>query len=320
MIRNKAEAMKLNIGVIGVGYWNHYVRILSEHQNVDQIYVCDLKQENLDRVTEKYPSVITATDFNYILSKPEIEGVILCTPVKTHCKIGEAVLNTNRSLLCEKAMTYTSDEAQRMINSSKMFGGKLCIGHTFEYNSLVQHIQKLLDEKVLGEIYYISMTRVGMSPVRQDVNALWDLGAHDFSMLIKWFGMPQSISSFGKSYLNDGIEDFVTTNVEFENNVIANIKNSWINPIKRRVVTIIGSKKMLEFDDIEKSLVIYDNDGKHKLDIEYKQPLSEQVNDFIDSILHDRQPLVTWESGLRVVKVLEAAQKSLKNNSEKVML
>lgn len=314
--------MKLKVAIIGFGYWNHYARIVNEHPDCELSMICDLKQENLDKAKEQFPNVITTTNHEDALMDKTISAVIICTPVKTHYGIAWASLFSFKHVLCEKAFTYTESEAKDLILKAKINNVKLSVGHTFSYNSCVKYIKKLLEEKALGDVYYVAMTRVGNSPKRQDVNALWDLGSHDISMLINWFGMPKEVSSFGESYLQDGLEDFCVTNLKFENRVIANIKNSWINPIKRRFVTIVGSEKMLVYDDLSKTVTLYFNDGA--VDIwnadQSAEPLKEQVNDFISSIINNHEPLVSGTDGLNVVRVLESCQKSLKNNSEKITL
>jgi len=221
----------------------------------------------------------------------------------------------------EKAFTSNSDEAKDLIKTAEANNVKLTVGHTYQHNDAVKYIKKLLDDKALGDIYYVSMTRVGMSPIRNDVNALWDLGAHDLSMLVNWFGMPKNVSSYGKSYLQDGLEDFVITNLEFENNVIANVRNSWLNPVKRRNITIVGSNKMVTFDDLEKTVEVYNKKGERlKVGTFKTEPLAEQLDDFVQAIVKNKEPLVSGTDGLRVVELLEAAQTSLKNRSQKINL
>jgi predicted dehydrogenase len=317
--------MKLKVGIIGCGgYWaKNYLRIINEHPDCKLNVICDSNIELLQKIKSehRYPIATENIETIFEYKEKELDCAIVCTPVKSHYRLVGELLNNGVHVLCEKAFTYKSVEAEDLIAASHYKGLSLSVGHTYIHNNYVQHIKKLLDEKVLGDIYYVSMTRFGMSPVRQDVSAMWDLSAHDVSMLLYWFGeIPQSVSVFGKSYLQDGIEDVTFMDLEFSNNVIANIRASWRNPIKRRNITIVGSKKMISFDDVAKTLEIYEGDNKEVIDIPYGEPLKNVVDDFIDSIINNRQPLVTGEDGLNVVRVLEAGQKSLNNNSEKVYL
>lgn len=314
--------MKLKFGLVGVGYWNHHFRLLTEHPDVELNMVCDRDSDALLRLRlpEGHKPIYCTPNLSDLLES-DLDCVVVSTPVTTHYEIVKKLLQSGKHVLVEKAYTDAFDKCAMLNAYSNERKLKLSVGHTYIHNTCVSYIKELLDKKELGDVYYVSMTRVGMSPVRQDVNAAWDLGAHDFSMLIHWFGMPKNISSYGKSYLNDGVEDVVFSNLEFENNIMAHVKNSWLNPTKNRTVTIVGSKKMIVFDDIEKSVEIYDSKGKleniHDLD---NDPLRQQLNDFISSISLDVKPLVTGTDGLNVVRVLEAATQSMKNNSEKVFL
>ena len=321
--------MKLKVAIVGIGYWGwHYCRIISEHPDCELVWISDLNQESLDKAKLKYPNAECSQLVLNLEGDDRIDAVILCTPVKTHHVIAEKILMAGKHLLCEKAMASYKVHCNEMISQARYKNVKLAIGQTYYYNSLVQKVKQLLDENYLGDVYYVSMTRVGMSPLRQDVSAWVDLGAHDVSILDYWFGMPKSIACFGESYLQDGLEDIVTAQLQFENKITATVRVSWLNPIKRRNISIIGSKKMLVFDDIEKTLTVFDKcyDGSSvnfsgiNLNVEYKEPLKEQVNDFIASILYDRQPLCGGIEGLNVVRVLEAGSKSLQMNSEKILI
>ncbi len=310
--------MKIRVGIIGFGYWaTNYARIISAHNKAELIVICDSSNESLNKASKQYPNVATSNS----LSGYDIDCCIVCTPVTTHFDIVAELLENRIPVLCEKAVTATEEDARELIDIAKEFGVTFSVGHTYIHNSYVQHIKKLLDEKARGDIYYVSMTRFGNSPVRNDVSAMWDLSAHDISMLLYWFNeLPQSVSVFGKSYLKDGIEDVTFMDLEFSNNIIANLRASWRNPIKRRNITIVGSKKMISFDDVAKTLEMYEGDKKEVINIPYGEPLKNVVDDFIDSIINKRKPLVTGNDGLNVVKVLEAGQQSLKRNSQKIYL
>jgi predicted dehydrogenase len=220
-----------------------------------------------------------------------------------------------KNVLCEKSFTSKSYQARELIELADNNGLTLAVAHTFEHNSLFKFTKNLIENGGLGDVYFVTLSRMGNSPKRMDVNCLIDLAAHDISMLISLFGMPKYVSAFGNSYLKDGIADVANINLEFENKTIVNIMCSWLSPQKERKVTIVGSKRKLVFDDIEKSLTIFDNDGEHKIDIEYKQPLAEQVNDFYESVTYNRQPIVGGYEGYQVVKVLEACNESLKQRN-----
>lgn len=313
--------MKLKCAVVGVGYWNHYVRILKNNPNVELSIVCDKNHERIkDQFDVSHPFIQYTTNLGDVL-KSDAEAVIVCTPVTTHFQVVAEILDAKKHVLCEKAFTVTPEESEALIFGAKERNLTLSVGHTYRFNTYVQEIKKIIDSGKLGDVYYVSMTRMGKSPIRNDVGCTTDLAAHDISMLLYWFvEMPKSVSTFGKSYLSDDREDVSFTDLEFSKNVIANIRCSWVNPIKRRNITIVGSNGMISFDDIEKTLLLYDKDYQYVQSIEYKEPLKEQVNDFIEAVQQKRQPLVTGEDGMNVVRVLEACNKSMRNNSEKVYL
>ena len=303
--------MKQTFGIVGVGYWNHYVRILSSMENVDLQLVCDINQSNLDKLKSKYPEIETTTNIDDIIHS-NIQNVIVCTPVTTHYAIVRDLLLAGKNVLCEKAFTYTTEEAETLTVIAEENNLKLAVGHTFLHNSCVKYIKDLLDTNGLGDVYYVSMVRVGMSPVRQDANCIFDLASHDISMVLDWFGMPTSVSAFGNSYLKDGIEDVAVVNLKFENEVIATINCSWLNPRKERSVTIVGSKRMLVFDDIKQSVTLFDKEGEHQQEIKYLQPLEEQVNEFISCVENDTEPMVGGWDGYDVVKIIEYCNEALK--------
>lgn len=296
----------MKIGLIGAGYWGaNYIRTLKE-LGIEIGMLCDKNIAGL----EKYN--LPVTDSLDDVMKSDCGGVIVCTPVTTHYKIVKDLLLAGKNVMCEKVFTQTSEQAKELTDLAEVNGLKLLICHTFIYNSCYQFVKQFIADGGLGEVYYANMVRVGNSPKRMDIGCAGDLAPHDFSMLIDLFGMPKTISAFGNSYLRDGLEDIATINLSFENNVIAAITCSWLNPRKERCVTIVGSEAMLVFDDIKKSVTVFSEGAENKIDIEYKSPLKEQVIDFINCIENDEDPLVGGYEGMQVVSVLESAQKALK--------
>jgi predicted dehydrogenase len=252
-------------------------------------------------------------------------------------------LESGKNVLCEKPLTYTSAESQDLIDVAKINNVKLAVGQIFEYNSCVQYTKKLLKENVLGDIMYLHFKRTGLGPIRQDVNAMWDLASHDISIALNLLGVnPISVSAFGQSYIQKDVDDVIFINLEFPNKVIANIHVSWLDPCKVRTATVVGTQKMLVFDDISLSekIRIYDKGASYQPksfdysefqlslrdggisipNIKYDEPLKTEVMDFIDSIRNNREPYTNGVSGYNVVKVLEACQYSLENQNQKVTL
>jgi predicted dehydrogenase len=302
----------MKISLVGAnGYWcGNYIRTLKE-LGVEIGLLCDKNIAGL----EKYN--LPVTDSLDDIMKSDSDGVIVCTPVTTHYNIVKDLLLAGKNVMCEKIFTPTSSQAIELTEIAANNDLKLLVGHTFIFNSCYQFMKQFIEDGGLGDVYYVNMVRVGNSPKRMDIGCVGDLAAHDFSMLIDLFGMPQYVTAFGNSYLNDGLEDIATINLEFKNDVIATITCSWLNPRKERRVTVVGSEAMLVFDDIEKSVTVFNKEGENKIDLEYKSPLKEQVIDFINSIEKDEEPLVGGYEGIQVVKVLEACNESLKQRNGK---
>jgi len=334
----------LRFATVGVGYWGpNYVRLLSSTKNISLQTVCDLKQANLDKIKENFPSIHTTTSLDEVAQDKTIDAVIVCTPLKSHYSIVKKLLESGKNVLCEKPLTYTSAESQDLIDVAKKNNVKLAVGQIFEYNSCVQYTKKLLKENVLGDIMYLHFKRTGLGPIRQDVNAMWDLASHDISIALNLLGVnPISVSAFGQSYIQKDVDDVVFINLEFPNKVIVNIHVSWLDPCKVRTATVVGTQKMLVFDDISLSekIRIYDKGASYQPksfdysefqlslrdggisipNIKYDEPLKTEVMDFIDSIRNNREPYTNGVSGYNVVKVLEACQYSLENQNQKVTL
>jgi predicted dehydrogenase len=309
--------MKIKTCLVGLGYWSkHYLRLLSENPDVDLVAVCDKDKEALKRTQEAYPNIVTSDTIEGSIKHHHFDAAIVCTPLTTHFDIVKKLLVANKHVLCEKAFTTNSDEAQALIGIAEGMGCTLEIGQTFLYNSLVQRIKKYIDDGALGKIRYIYAQRTGKSPVRQDCSSLWDLSSHDISMILYWLNweMPTECSVFGQSYLQDKIQDVTFCNLRFSNDVIVNLHASWMDHVKQRKVTIIGTENMLVFDDIAQTITIYHSGGIEIPNVPYTEPLKAQVDDFIQSIQQNRKPKVTGEDGRNVVKVLEMCNQSMAKN------
>lgn len=334
----------INFAIVGVGYWGpNYVRLLSNTKNVSLRSVCDLKQANLDKIQSSFPSVHTTTNLDEVVNDEAIDAVIVCTPLKSHFGIVKKMLEARKHVLCEKPMTYTSSESKELIDIAEKNGVKLAVGQIFEYNSCVQYTKRMIDEKVLGDVMYLHFKRTGLGPIRQDINAMWDLASHDISIALNLLETnPISVCAFGQTYIQQGVEDVVFINLEFPDKVIANIHVSWLDPCKVRTATVVGTQKMLVFDDLSLSekIRIYDKGASYQPasfefsefqlslrdggisipNVKYDEPLKTEVYDFIDSVVKMREPYTNGMKGFNVVRVLEACQYSLENQNQKVNL
>lgn len=331
---------QVNLGLIGIGYWGlNYVRIFSEIPKAKLKYACDLSSSRLKLVKKNYPDILLTANYQDILNNPEIDAVIIATPATTHSKIVKESLGKNKSVLVEKPLTVKSKQALELAMLAEKKKLTLMVGHVFEYNQAVLEMKKIINKGTLGKIYYLHFTRTGLGPIRQDVSAMWDLAPHDISILLYLLEEePSKVLAKGKWFIQKEINDVVFITLEFKSGVIANIHISWLDPRKKREVTVVGSKKMMVFDDMNLTdkLFIYDKGVTKELvegtldefqlairvgdvfipKINYKEPLKEECLHFIDCLLKNKTPKSDGWNGYRVVKVLECAEKSLKEGKE----
>lgn len=329
------------IGLIGYGYWGpNLARNFHALANTHLVAVADADAKRLDEPARLY-GARTHTDYHQLLSDPTLDAVAISTPARTHFELASAALESGKHLLVEKPLAMTSAEARELIVLAKKKNRVLMAGHTFEYNPVVWKIRDLVESRAIGDVYYIYSNRVNLGRVQQDINALWSFAPHDISILLYVLGtMPLQVSARGGMYLNDNIEDVVFITLVFPNKVLAHIHVSWLDPAKVRQMTIVGSQKMLVYDDVdaEARLRIYDKGvyrhgadyGEYQLKvhsgdisiprIEMSEPLRNECAHFIECIRENKTPRTDGESGLRVIRVLEAAQESLMKNGTTVKI
>jgi len=328
----------INVGVIGCGYWGpNLIRNFAEIPGADLVAVADLRPGQLNKVKTNYPGVHTTTDYRELFDM-DIQAMVVATPPTTHHDIATDCLNHDLHVLVEKPIALTSDDARDMCSLAKIRGKILMVGHTFEYNSAVHELRRLMDSGDIGEVHYIDTARLNLGLFQNGLNVLWDLAPHDISILLYLIQEnPTSVSAYGTQCVFDGIHDVVYLTLRFPNNVLAHAHVSWLDPCKVRRVTVVGSKKMVVYNDIEsqEKLRIYDKgvDGPSKGDtqwdavhfsyrygditipnIKMAEPLRQECNHFIDCIMTNSVPQSCGEEGYKVVKILEAAQKSLSNS------
>jgi len=273
-----------------------------------------------------------------ILEDPNIQGIIICTPATTHYSVARAALQQDKHVLVEKPLTTSSIEAKELLLLAEERKRVLMVGHVFLYNSAIMQIKQYIDNGDLGKILYVYSSRTGLGPVRSDINVCWDLAPHDISILCYLLNKkPLHVTSNGEWYLKQGNEDVAFNTIEFDQNLIANIHVSWLDPIKIRKLTLVGTKKMLVFNDIlpTEKIKIFDKGftyerplgdfGDFQLSlrdgdilipkIKITEPLTEQCIDFIACIKNNKKPKSDGEHGLLVVQVLEAMSASLKSRT-----
>ncbi len=338
----------MKIGVVGAGYWGpNLVRNFQKVDLVDKVVLCDLKEERLKKIKNTLPSIDTTTKLEELLEDTEIKGVAIATqPLSTHYNLGKRVLEAGKNLFVEKPMTSTSKEAKDLIRIANEKNIIINVDHTFEYSAPVQKIKEYISSGELGNILTINMIRANLGLVQNDFNVIWDLCPHDFSMLNFWLDTkPTSIYASASSNVegNFPIEDDAHLFLDYKNGPTAHIHSSWLFPVKRREITIIGDKKMLVYDDVkpENKITIYDagiqrvNPREHHQSsqfsgntyqnnqgdilvprIDFTEPLFEECREFVSAIENQTKTKTDGESGLRVVQMIEKSIESLENGQK----
>jgi len=321
----------MNIGIIGFGYWGqNLVRNFKNIKNCNVTHIAESQKERHERIHKLYPD-ITISTFNQIITNSNIDAVVIATSISSHYELAKAALENDKHVLIEKPMADSEKNALELIRLSKQQKKILMVDHTYLYTGAVQEIKKLTDDGLLGEILYVDSIRANLGKFQSDFNVLWDLAPHDISIINYLINeKPISVQAIGKSYTKNELESIAYLILHYKSNKIIHLNCSWVSPIKIRTMIIAGSKKMLVFDDLEqKKIRIYDknfqnnitsNDGILEPEFSSKEGLSVMAEDFVNSIINDKEPLSNSNLGLEVVKILEASQKSIKNNGEKVFL
>jgi len=326
----------IQVGVIGAGYWGpNLIRNFHEFADADLKMVCDLRQERLDQIKGRYPEISTSRDYKAMLDSA-VEAVIIATPVSTHYQIVKDCLQAGKHVLCEKPLCDSSAEAQELTLLEKDKGRILMVGNIFLFNSGIIKLKEMLESGELGKLNYMSAVRTNLGPIRNDVNAACDLATHDIS-IFNWLldAEPEAISATGGAFLQKGIEDVVFVSLRYPGNVLANIHASWLNPKKVRQITLIGTQKMVTWDDLELNtpIAVYDKganstqeygdygeflriamwDGEVRLPkVKAEEPLKAECRYFLEAIKKGGVDRSDGQFSAGVVKVLEAIATSLK--------
>ncbi len=335
----------MNIGIIGCGYWGpNLVRNFSILDDVRVLAVSDLRTERLDFISRRFPNIKTVTtDCNEILRNKKVDAVVIATPVSTHFPLGMEALANGKHLLLEKPMTATSEQAEVLIEEAERRNLVLMVDHTFIYTGAVRKIKELVSSGEIGELYYFDSVRVNLGLFQHDVNVVWDLAAHDVSIMDHLIERPPvSISATGVAHFDRDIENMAYIAARYDGNFIGHIHVNWLAPVKIRKTLICGSKKMIVYDDVEPSekIKVYDKgvdylknrEEVYDILVQYRTgnmmaphiDLTEALNrisrEFVDAVTENRKPLTDGQAGYRVVRILEAANSSIKQGGKVVKL
>jgi predicted dehydrogenase len=331
---------KIKIGVIGSGYWGpNLIRNFFEIPSSEVVCVVDLRKERLDAIHALYPNICVSQDYHDLFTM-NLDAAIIATPPATHYSIAKECLEHGLSVLVEKPLTLISAHAEELIALADSRHLVLMVGHIFTFNSAVQALKELVASGELGEIYYADAARLNLGLFQKDINVLWDLAPHDVSILMYILDQkPINASAHGMPCVFDSIQDVAYINLEFPKNILAHIHVSWLDPCKVRRITIVGSKKMVVYNDLSsvEKIRIYDkgvempeytrNFGEFQCsyhygdvtipNIRFVEPLRQECQHFLDCVKNGTQPITSGVQGWEVVKVLEAAQSSLLNSGHK---
>ena len=334
----------IQVGAVGCGYWGpNLIRNLRQLSDCQLKVICDASEQRLSHMRRLHPEVATTTRFEDLLSDAELEAVVIATPVRFHYEMAKACLKAGKHVFIEKPMARTVAEAEELVALADRQGLVLMVGHTFLFSPAVRRMKQIVDAGDIGEVQYISARRLNLGLFQKDINVAWDLAPHDLSILLHLLDqMPVSVSCQGRSHVTRGIEDVTMMYLTFPKNRCASIHNSWLDPNKVRQMTVVGSKRMIVYDDTEplEKLKIYDarveapphydsfaefTYSYHYGDayvpcIKQEEPLRLECQHFLDCIRGEGVPIASGRRGLEVVRILEAAGESLRQQGRSVAL
>jgi predicted dehydrogenase len=333
----------MRLAIVGAGAWGvNHVRAFARLKGAEVVYVCDPSDEALARALPLAPGSRGAKEADAVFADPTVDAVILATPAITHAQLARAALAAGKHVLVEKPLALSSADAEAVVAEADRAGKTLMVGHLMLYHPVMDRLSKMVSAGDLGSLHYIYALRVNLGRLRRDENAMWSLAPHDVSMILHLLGdEPESVTARGGSYLQKGIPDVAFMNLRFPSGVLAQIQLSWLDPRKERRLTLVGSRKMVEFDDVHpvEKLRIYDkgydrppsfteyaeylsirNGDIYIPQMPMTEPLEVQCRHFLECIATGKRPLSDGRSALRVVRVLEAAQRSLDADGAPVRL
>jgi len=334
----------LTVGVVGCGYWGpNLIRNFMNLQGADVKVCADITERRLQHMKGLYPSIEVTSDYMEIVKDSSIDAVVVSTPVSSHFEIAKAALDAGKHVFVEKPLTRTVEEGVTLVELAEKKKQTLMVGHTFVFTAAVNKIKELIGSGELGDIYYISTSRVNLGIFQDDINVVWDLAPHDISIMnFILNSRPESVTSIGHSYIRPGIEDVAFVTMRYPGDKLANIHVSWLNPSKIRKTTVVGSKKMLVYDDVsslekiriyDKGVTVqphYDTFGEFQLSYRYgdisiprlddAEPLKTECQHFIDCIESGVCSKSSGRDGLEVLLALDAADRSIKKNGMEVRI
>jgi predicted dehydrogenase len=321
----------LRIGVVGLGYWGpNLARNFDGLAGCELAWLCDARADQLERVAAAHPGARTTSELGDLLEDPALDAIVLATPVPSHADLAVAVLQAGKHCFVEKPLAQSVVDAERAVEAARSAGRILMVDHLLEFHPGLNRLKEIADSGDLGDIHYIYGNRLNLGQLRADENALWSLGAHDVSVVLRLAGQePTEWAAHGECYMRPGVEDVVFAFLRFPSGLAAHLHLSWLDPHKERRFTVVGSRRMATFDDmeLERKLTVYDKGFDENADgygeyitrsgdiwhprVPNAEPLRLAAAHFVECIAGGTTPRSDGESGLRVVRVLEALQREL---------
>ncbi|HEV3304299.1 MAG TPA: Gfo/Idh/MocA family oxidoreductase [Planctomycetaceae bacterium] len=339
------DANVIGVAVVGCGYWGpNLLRNFSACPATHVVAACDKDSSRLDRVESICPTARLTANYDEILRNPHVDAVAIATPVATHVGVATAALEAGKHVLVEKPLAGNVRDAEHLVQRAREAGRILMVDHTYLYSPTVRKIKELVDKGDFGEIFYIDSVRINLGQFQSDINVLWDLAPHDLSIIDYLLGrMPRSLSAMGVSHTSSDLEDVAYLNLDFGQSLMATFHVNWLSPVKLRHTIIGGSKRSLVYNDLDpvQPIQIYDSgiqlgqssEARYGALVSYRmgdiwspyvsrseEPLQNVVRHFAECILENKPPLTDGEAGLRVVRILEAAQRSIKAQGGRITL
>jgi predicted dehydrogenase len=323
----------VSVGVVGLGYWGpNLARNLAAIAGCELRWLCDTDASARERLAQSFPGARTTGDLTELLQDPQLDAVVLATPVPTHAELAIAVARAGKHCFVEKPLATNAADAQEAVTAAAEADRILMVGHLLEYHPAVARLKQMIDEDELGPLYYLYGNRLNLGVLRANENALWSLGAHDVSVVLHLIGEePDECLAHGASYVQPGIQDVVFCYLRFPSGIVAHLHLSWLDPHKERRLTVVGARRMATFDDmlVEGKLAVYDKgfDEDTRSWGEYitrsgdmfaphvanAEPLRLECEHFVECIRAGATPRSDGNSGVRVVRVLERLQRSLES-------
>ena len=325
----------VTVGVVGLGYWGpNLARNFDALPQVELRWLCDSAEPARSRWAPQFPGARMTAELDELLADAALDAVVIATEVPTHAQLALCVLAAGKHCFVEKPLAQSVAEAELVVAAAQEQGRVVMVGHLLEYHPGVERIKALADSGQLGRIHYLYSNRLNLGQLRQDENALWSLGAHDVSVVLRVAGEePHELQAFGESYMRTGVEDVVFCYLRFPSGIAAHLHLSWLDPHKERRLTVVGSKQMATFDDmeLERKVTVYDKGFDEDFAsygeyiarsgdtwsprISNEEPLRIECRHFVERVRDGAEPRSNGEQGLRVVRVLEALQRSLEQSS-----